>query len=68
MFEPVNGNMVSVGGHIAVYERDGVYQLYADWIREQGKGDLMQRLRCTTSMLKSGITSSMAGSRDTRNT
>lgn len=42
LFEPVNGNMVSVGGRIAVYERDGVYQLYADWIREQGKGDLMQ--------------------------
>ena len=42
VFEPANGNMVVVGGRIAVYERDGVYQLYADWIRERGKGDLMQ--------------------------
>ena len=42
LFEPVNGNMVVVGGRVAVYERDGIYQLYADWIRERGKGDLMQ--------------------------
>lgn len=42
LFEPANGNMVVVGGRIAVYERDGVYQLYADWLRERGMGDLMQ--------------------------
>ncbi len=42
LFEPANGSMVVVGGRIAVYERDGVYQLYADWIRERGMGDLMQ--------------------------
>ena len=42
LFEPVNGNVVVVGGRIAVYERDGVYQLYAEWIRERGVGDLMQ--------------------------
>ena len=41
-FEPKNGETVVAVGRIAVYERDGVYQLYADLLLQQGKGDLMQ--------------------------
>ncbi len=41
-FEPVNGETVVAIGRIAVYERDGVYQLYTDILKQQGLGDLMQ--------------------------
>lgn len=41
-FEPKNGETVVAVGRIAVYERDGVYQLYTDLLLQQGKGDLMQ--------------------------
>ena len=41
-FEPENGETVVAIGRIAVYERDGVYQLYTDLLLQQGKGDLMQ--------------------------
>lgn len=41
-FEPKNGETVVAVGHIAVYERDGVYQLYTDLLLQQGKGDLMR--------------------------
>lgn len=41
-FEPVNGETVVAIGRIAVYERDGVYQLYTDILKQQGTGDLMQ--------------------------
>ena len=41
-FEPVNGETVVAIGRIAVYERDGVYQLYTDILKQQGPGDLMQ--------------------------
>lgn len=40
-FEPQNGDTVLAIGRIAVYERDGVYQLYADMLLPQGVGDLM---------------------------
>ena len=40
-FEPQNGDTVLAIGRIAVYERDGVYQLYADMLLPQGIGDLM---------------------------
>ena len=40
-FEPQNGDTVLAIGRINVYERDGVYQLYADMLIEQGVGDLM---------------------------
>ena len=39
-FQPVNGLSVIVSGNIAVYERDGVYQLYVDSLAPEGKGDL----------------------------
>ena len=42
-FEPKNGDKVLAVGHIQVYERDGVYQLYTDLLLQQGTGDLMQQ-------------------------
>ena len=42
-FEPKNGDKVIAVGHIQVYERDGVYQLYTDLLLQQGAGDLMQQ-------------------------
>lgn len=41
-FEPANGDTVVAVGRLAVYERDGVYQLYTDLLLQQGVGDLMQ--------------------------
>ena len=41
-FEPQNGATVVAVGRIAVYERDGIYQLYTDLLLQQGVGDLMQ--------------------------
>jgi len=39
-FEPVNGLKVVVTGTVSVYERDGVYQLYADRMMPEGAGEL----------------------------
>lgn len=39
-FLPQNGMQVVAGGNIAVYERDGVYQLYVDSLIPEGTGDL----------------------------
>lgn len=39
-FQPTNGLKVVVLGTISVYERDGVYQLYADSLMPEGTGDL----------------------------
>ena len=39
-FRPENGMQVVVTGNISVYERDGVYQLYADRMMPEGAGDL----------------------------
>ncbi len=39
-FQPTNGMQVIAGGSIAVYERDGVYQLYAESLAPEGTGDL----------------------------
>ena len=41
-FQPQNGDTVVAVGRLAVYERDGVYQLYTDLLLQQGVGDLMQ--------------------------
>lgn len=40
-YEPKNGDMVVAIGRIRVYERDGVYQIEADILQPQGRGDLM---------------------------
>ena len=39
---PDNGDTVVAIGSIGIYERDGVYQLYADILIEEGIGSLMQ--------------------------
>ena len=39
---PNNGDTVVAIGHIGIYERDGVYQLYTDMLIEEGIGSLMQ--------------------------
>ncbi|WP_293729069.1 exodeoxyribonuclease VII large subunit [uncultured Phascolarctobacterium sp.] len=50
-FEPRNGDTVIAVGRIAVYERDGVYQLYTDLLLQQGVGDLMQAYEMLKSKL-----------------
>ena len=39
-FCPTNGLKVVASGTIAIYERDGVYQLYVDMLTPEGTGDL----------------------------
>lgn len=39
-FKPQNGMKVIAHGRIAVYERDGQYQLYVDSMQQEGQGDL----------------------------
>lgn len=39
-FTPKNGTKVIAHGRIAVYERDGQYQLYIDKMQPEGQGDL----------------------------
>lgn len=39
---PNNGDTVVAVGHIGIYERDGVYQLYTDLLIAEGIGSLMQ--------------------------
>ena len=39
-FEPKDGTKVTILGTVSVFERDGVYQIYAKAIRQEGIGDL----------------------------
>lgn len=39
-FEPKDGMKVLIVGRVSVFERDGVYQLYANIMEEDGLGDL----------------------------
>ena len=39
-FRPENGMKAVAGGSVAVYERDGVYQLYVDTLAPEGTGEL----------------------------
>jgi exodeoxyribonuclease VII large subunit len=39
-FLPQHGDAVRAHGRVSVYEAGGVYQLYADWLRPVGRGDL----------------------------
>mgnify|MGYP001165568846 CR=1 FL=1 len=41
-FQPAHGMEVIVAGYVAVYERDGVYQLYAEQMMPAGAGALHQ--------------------------
>ncbi len=49
---PVNGDTVLAIGHIGIYERDGVYQLYTDMLIEDGIGSLMQAYEKLKSKLE----------------
>ena len=40
LFKPENGMKVLAGGRVAVYERDGGYQLYIENMEAEGQGDL----------------------------
>lgn len=40
-FSPKDGDKVLTIGHIGVYERDGIYQLYVDIMLASGAGELM---------------------------
>ncbi len=42
-FKPENGMKVLAGGRVAVYERDGGYQLYVENMEADGQGDLYVR-------------------------
>ena len=39
-FKPKDGSKVIVFGQVAVFERDGIYQIYVKAMNEDGKGDL----------------------------
>lgn len=39
-FQPAHGMQVLIGGYVAVYERDGVYQLYVEQMMPAGAGAL----------------------------
>ncbi len=43
-FMPKNGMKVVARGRISAYPRDGVYQLYVNTMKEDGKGDLFEAL------------------------
>ena len=49
---PNNGDAVVARGRIGVYERDGIYQLYADSLAEAGVGDLFQEFERLKAMLE----------------
>lgn len=41
-FRPANGMRVLVSGYVSVYERDGSYQLYVQYMEPDGKGALAE--------------------------
>ena len=49
---PSNGDTVVAIGHIGIYERDGVYQLYTDMLIEEGIGGLMQAYEALKNKLE----------------
>ena len=42
-FEPEDGMKVCIYGTVSVYERDGIYQIYAKSLKKDGIGDLYQK-------------------------
>ncbi len=51
-----NGSAVEAHGKIGVYERDGIYQLYADKVRPVGQGRLFEEfLRLKEKLEKEGL-------------
>ena len=51
-FIPENGQQVIVRGRVSVYERDGVYQIYADEMNDAGLGDIALKFEQTKKKLE----------------
>ena len=51
-FEPKDGMKVMIFGTVSVFERDGIYQIYAKSIQEDGIGDLYQKYEELKKMLE----------------
>lgn len=51
-FEPKDGMKVMIFGTVSVFERDGIYQIYAKTIQEDGIGDLYQKYEELKKMLE----------------
>ena len=55
-FQPLEGMQVICTGRVSVYERDGVYQLYAEDMVQSGEGDLLAKLELLKEKLtKEGL-------------
>ena len=55
-FKPKDGMKVMVFGAVSVFERDGVYQIYAKSILEDGMGDLHEKFeQLKTKLEKEGL-------------
>lgn len=55
-FHMCEGQSVVVTGNINVYERDGKYQLYADYIEEAGQGELYEQfIKLRDSLAQEGL-------------
>ncbi len=52
-FKPENGMQVIAQGRIAVYERDGQYQLYINSMEQDGKGNLYEQFERLKAKLES---------------
>ena len=51
-FMPENGMQVEATGNISVYERDGVYQLYVENMKQAGTGNLYEKFEETKKKLE----------------
>ena len=51
-FNPENGQQVIVRGRVSVYERDGVYQIYAEEMNDAGLGDIALKFEQTKKKLE----------------
>ena len=55
-FKPKDGMQVMVFGSVSVFERDGVYQIYAKSMLEDGMGDLHEKFeQLKTQLEKEGL-------------
>ncbi len=51
-FMPENGMKVEATGSVSVYERDGVYQLYVESMKQEGTGNLYEKFEETKKKLE----------------
>ncbi len=52
IYRPRDGDRIEAHGAIGVYETGGQYQLYADWIRAAGEGDLFRQFTALKAKLE----------------